>query len=424
MNPIPTTNAIKPAPGKGVSSYPTPVIKDTVIVEIVNAWKGDYIPLEYGAKWDDHPHASQQGSFPDHKLISQTPTSEDGQWVKRIWANDRVDQDTYNYAIKYSAGSQDHPIYIRTYLEPRDTYTPVPDLTPDPVFPTAVLVDEEVTRTEGEFDSRYVQVTRVYETLPGPQLLGKQMVTQFGGAVVDTKKQTVVSGTSIDPDFRTLQAEVSPEDASKSVLQSVVLPSDQTWPILITEKDGPFNERIIITSQVVPADTPLPANTGSIFYESEAIDRWRSIHTARDLSNLLGKSFVEYEMVSYSFPGLLIIRGRTLFSRKNIIYQRPSISGLYRTKIVTQFLSNIPLNDDFDQTLSFSPVSFSCDAGNFSGVLHNCQSILVEGRSVPAPQSIPISTEYDEGGEYLIGARITKEQIGIYRQVKTYISIK
>jgi hypothetical protein len=424
MNPIPTTKAMAPAPGKGVSSYPTPVIKDTIIVEVVNAWKGDYVPLEYGAKWDDVPHASVQGSFPDHKLISQAPNSEDGQWVKRIWANDRVDQDTYNYAIKYSAGSQEHPIYIRTYLEPRETYAPIPDLTPDPVYPTAVLVDEEVTRTEGEFDSRYLQVTRVYETLPGPQLLGKQMVTQFGGAVVDTKKQTVVAGTSIAPDFRTLQAEVSPEDTSKSVLQTVELPSDQSWPALVTEKDGPFNERIVITSQVVPAETPLPANTGSIFYESEAIDKWRSIHTARNLSNLLGKQFIEYEMSSFSFPGLLIIRGRTLSTRKNIVYQRPSISGLYRTRTVTTFLTSIPQSEETDQTLTFAPVSFSCDAGSFSGILHNCQFIVVDGQSVLAPQSIPTSLEYDTDGEFLIRSNVVKEQIGVYRSVKTYVSLK
>jgi hypothetical protein len=659
MNPIPTTKAMAPAPGKGVSSYPTPVIKDTIIVEVVNAWKGDYVPLEYGAKWDDVPHASVQGSFPDHKLISQAPNSEDGQWVKRIWANDRVDQDTYNYAIKYSAGSDAHPIYIRTYLEPRETYTPVPDLSPDPLFPGAFLVDEEVTRTEGEFDSRYVQVTRIYETLPGPivrskrvnergdietvekqtvapttqpdpdglfvtqsqvvledvskgekttatvpsysQLLikenkegllgqtittdnivspatnpdalsqtivasvvqqtsatkavkrtttasgptsltqksndgklvgnvtvtesvvapsanpdpvstsilssevkqvdsgkaikrntvlnssptltgnqkesgllgdkvvtetlvpagtqadplsttvissavepidsirsrkvtvtssgpkiltGKQMVTQFGGAVVDTVKESVPADTDITPDFRTLQAEVTPEDTSKSILQTVELPNDENWPVLTSIQNGPFNERIIVTSQVVPVDTPLPANTGSIIYESEAVDRWRSIHTSRSLTNLLSKSFVEYEMVSYSFPGLLIIRGRTFANKQQISYQRAGVSGLYRTKIVTRFLTSVPESEEGDEALTFAPVSLSCDAGSFSNVLHNCKFIVIDGVSVRAPQSIPSSLDYDSGGEYLIRSSITKEEIGVYRSVKTYIQIK
>jgi hypothetical protein len=224
MNPIPTTNAMKPAAGKGIPSFPTPVIKDTVIVEVVNAWKGDYTPLEYGAKWDDHPHASVQGSFPDHKLISQTPNSEDGQWVKRIWANDRADQDTYNYAIKYSGGSDAHPIYIRTYLEPRETYAPVADLTPDPLFPGAFLVEEEVTRTEGEFDSRYVQVTRVYETLPGPVISSKRYNDR--GDIETVNTQTVPPGTLPDPDgLLVTQSQVILEDVSKGTKTTATVPS-------------------------------------------------------------------------------------------------------------------------------------------------------------------------------------------------------
>ena len=152
MQPIKTINAMNPAPAKGIQSLPTPVIDDVIITEIVNAWKGDYQKLEYGTMWDSVQHGSQQGSFPEHKLVFQQVSSEDGQWVKRIWVNDRVNQDSYNYAIKYSAGSQQHPIYTRTYIVPRDGYAPLPDGTPDPLFPTAVLVDEEVNRTENELD--------------------------------------------------------------------------------------------------------------------------------------------------------------------------------------------------------------------------------------------------------------------------------
>jgi len=256
MNPIPTTNAMKPAAGKGIPSFPTPVIKDTVIVEVVNAWKGDYVPLEYGAKWDDHPHASQQGSFPDHKLISQAPNSEDGQWVKRIWANDRVDQDTYNYAIKYSAGSDAHPIYIRTYLEPRETYTPVPDLSPDPLFPGAFLVDEEVTRTEGEFDSRYVQVTRIYETLPGPIVRSKRINER--GDLETIEKQTVPPSTNPDPDgLFVTQTQVVLEDVSKGEKTTATVPSYSQ--LLIKEnKEGLLGSTITTDDIVAPATQPDP----------------------------------------------------------------------------------------------------------------------------------------------------------------------
>ena len=198
MQPIKTTNTMNPAPAKGIESFPTPVIDDVVISEVVNSWKGDYQPLEYGVLWRDVSHAPNQGSFQEHKLVYQQPTSEDGQWVKRIWVNDRVNQDSYNYAIKYSAGSQEHPIYIRTYIVPRETYAPILDGTPDPLFPSALLVDEEANLNEGELDSKYITVTRVYETLPGPAVPTRRYNER--GDLETALVQTVPPNTLPDPD--------------------------------------------------------------------------------------------------------------------------------------------------------------------------------------------------------------------------------
>jgi len=254
MNPIPTTNAMKPAPGKGVSSFPTPVIKDTVIVEVVNAWKGDYQPLEYGTKWDDVPHASVQGSFPDHKLINQSPNSEDGQWVKRIWANDRVDQDTYNYAIKYSGGSDAHPIYIRTYVELRETYAPVPDLSPDPLFPNALLVEEEVQRQEDELDSRYVKVIRTYETLPGP-IISSRRVNERGD-LETVEVQEVAPNTPPDPDgLFVTQTQVIKEDVSKGTKTTATVPS-YTQLLVKEKKEGLLGETVTTDDIVDPTTQP------------------------------------------------------------------------------------------------------------------------------------------------------------------------
>jgi len=291
MNPILTTNAMKPAAGKGIPSFPTPVIKDTVIVEVVNAWKGDYVPLEYGAKWDDHPHASQQGSFPNHKLISQSPTSEDGQWVKRIWANDRVDQDTYNYAIKYSGGSDAHPIYIRTYLEPRDTYAPLLDGTADPLFPGALLVDEEVTRTDGEFDSRYVQVTRVYETLPGPVVPSKRFNERGDLETINT--QTVAPGTQPDPDgLLVTQSQVAQEEVSKGVKTTATV--DSHSQLLIKEKkEGLLGETITTDDIVDPATNPDNLSTtvvASVVQQTSATKAVKRTTTASGPTSLTQKN--------------------------------------------------------------------------------------------------------------------------------------
>jgi len=656
MQPIKTTNAMNPAPAKGIESFPTPVIDDVVIAEVVNAWKGDYQKLEYGTLWKDVSHAPNQGSFPEHKLVFQQPTSEDGQWIKRIWVNDRVNQDSYNYAIKYSAGSQDHPIYIRTYVVPRETYAPLPDGTPDPLFPSALLVDEEATRIEGELDSKYISVTRVYETLPGPQvptkrynergdletvivqtvppftppdpdgllvtqsqvvqeemgkgvkttatvtdhallqikerkegllgettttddivspstnpdalsqtvvssvveqfsatkarkrtttstgptsliqksndgkllgnvtatqsivaptespdavsstilssevkqidsgkavktnvvinstptlsgkqnvegLLGEKQVeesivptgtaadalsqtvisssveaidsvrskkttitstgptvlsglkltNQYGGGIITSSKEVVPPTQTINPDYKTVSASVDPVDQHKSILSIDSLRSTDDWPTLTSINDGPFNERIILTSKVVPSGTPLPSNGSGIIWESEAADKWRSIHTSRNVSSLLGKEFIEYETSSFTFPALLKIRGAALSDKSQIIFQRPSQSGIFVNRVVTEYTEELP--EVLDEPFILSTVSFSSDIGSFSGVLHNCKFYLNNEELLRAPQSDPISLNYQIGEEVLIRSTTTKEQIGLYKTVKTYIEL-
>jgi hypothetical protein len=254
MQPIKTTNAMNPAPAKGIESFPTPVIDDVVIAEIVNAWKGDYQKLEYGTLWKDVSHAPNQGSFPEHKLVFQQPTSEDGQWIKRIWVNDRVNQDSYNYAIKYSAGSQQHPIYIRNYVVLRETYTPLPDGTPDPLFPIALLVDEEANRIEGELDSKYISVTRVYETLPGPEVPTKRYNER--GDLETVLVQTVPPNTPPDPDgLLVTQSQVVQEEMGKGVKTTATV-QDHALLQIKEKKEGLLGETITTDDIVSPSTNP------------------------------------------------------------------------------------------------------------------------------------------------------------------------
>lgn len=254
MQPIKTTNPINPAPAKGIESFPTPVIDDVVISEIVNSWKGDYQPLEYGTLWKDVSHAPNQGSFPEHKLVYQQPTSEDGQWVKRIWVNDRVNQDSYNYAIKYSAGSQDHPIYIRTYIVPREGYAPLPDGTPDPLFPTALLVDEEATRNEGELDSKYITVTRVYETLPGPEVPTRRYNER--GDLETVIVQTVPPNTPPTADgLLVTQSQVEQVETGKGVKTTATV-QDHALLQIKENKGGLLGETITTDDIVDPSTNP------------------------------------------------------------------------------------------------------------------------------------------------------------------------
>lgn len=254
MQPIKTTNAMNPAPAKGIESFPTPVIDDVVISEIVNSWKGDYQPLEYGVLWKDVSHAPNQGSFPEHKLVFQEPTSEDGQWVKRIWVNDRVNQDSYNYAIKYSAGSQEHPIYIRTYIVPRETYAPLLDGTPDPLFPKALLVDEEAVRNEGELDSKYITVTRVYETIPGPAVPTRRYNER--GDLETVIVQTVPPNTPPTVDgLLVTQSQVEQVETGKGVKTTATV-QDHALLQIKEKKEGLLGETITTDDIVSPSTNP------------------------------------------------------------------------------------------------------------------------------------------------------------------------
>lgn len=293
MQPIKTTNAMNPAPAKGIESFPTPVIDDVVISEIVNSWKGDYQPLEYGVLWKDVSHAPNQGSFPEHKLVFQEPTSEDGQWVKRIWVNDRVNQDSYNYAIKYSAGSQEHPIYIRTYIVPRETYAPLLDGTPDPLFPGALLVDEEAVRNEGELDSKYITVTRVYETLPGPQVPTKRYNER--GDLETVIVQTVPPFTPPDPDgLLVTGSQVVQEEMGKGVKTTSTVP--QHTPLFVVEKKAGLLGETFTSDVIVPPNTPADPLTLQIVsssVEKLSATKARKRTTSGNPTKLSSESLVE-----------------------------------------------------------------------------------------------------------------------------------
>ena len=410
MNPIPTTKAMAPAPGKGVSSYPTPVIQDTVIVEVVNAWKGEYVPLEYGTKWDDVPHASVQGSFPDHKLISQAPNSEDGQWVKRIWANDRVDQDTYNYAIKYIEGSKDHPTYVRTYVIPRNEYVPLEDGDPDPLFAGAILTEQEVSRTEGELDSQYVTVTRVYDTLPGPLVSAQALVdTPTGLALANvTRQQVIVANTTPTGSFNTLQDAVTAEDTFKGQRETITVP---TYPELTTYSlDEGLNAVIITEREVINHNAPYATKPLLLSLDDRPLDQWKTLRITSRISALPPKR-IEYKTQQFTFPALLagvevkdlnVGFGRVPLSLELSSFEeninkfvsvtpnlRPSVSMPTRVRIETEFVYGSPPQPETVYQITTQSVAYGGSLFNF-----NFGDVITDAFSIPQTGFIEAS-EYD-----------------------------
>jgi hypothetical protein len=211
------------SPDTPIRSFPTPNIDDLVVILDVDSRLPGYKPLDYGTL---HP---DQTRFPGAKLVYQEPLDNSDQFVRRIYTTDRADQDAYNYAIKYSAGSPKHPIYIRTYVELRESYSPLADGTPDPLFPDAFLVEEEMAQVEGELNSLYVKVSRVFETLPGPVLTGFE-TNEAGQKVTVTTQRKSSNNYTLPSASATSSPSAQAEDAG------VVTEQIRTVPSIFTRK--------------------------------------------------------------------------------------------------------------------------------------------------------------------------------------------
>ena len=447
MQPIKTTNTMNPAPAKGIQSLPTPVIDDVIITETVNAWKGDYQKLEYGTMWDSVPHGSQQGSFPGHKLVFQQVSSEDGQWVKRIWVNDRVNQESYNYAIKYMDGSRNHPIYTRTFVIPRDEYYPFEDGTPDPVYPTALLTDQGVLRNEGELDSKYVTVIRVYETLNGPVVSSQSLVDTPVGLTTGTlSKQTIIgAGATPTGSFNTIQDQITAIDTYKAQRETVTVPG---YPELTTyELDETLDVVVITNREVIDHNTPYSAPPLVLTSQDRPIDQWKTLRITSRMANLPVER-IEYKTQQFVFPSLLnlinVVQANIGFGRIPINDEdseyatginkfvsvtpsiRPALSLPTLIKVVTNFYTSpqaaeVPFKI-IAQNLSYNGALFSF---NFGDALTNGFTIGPITAATTDPRnsglsetiSFPASTPTRDGYLSLIGTEIV-----IFSDVEYYRS--
>ena len=215
------------APDTPITSYPTPEVADIVITVDVDSRLPGYKVLEYGTLYPD------QTRYPGAKLVAQTPI-EDDRFIRRVFATDRVNQEAYNYAIQFSAGEPDYPIYVRTYVEPRDTYAPLADNSPDPVIPGAFLVDEEAVPADGELNNLYLKVTRIYETLPGPWVPSSRYDDDLGS--VQIRRRSVVNSGQVASLTENTRTTYEARDGSTVVYIEL----EESWS---TELDGEGNSQ-------------------------------------------------------------------------------------------------------------------------------------------------------------------------------------
>jgi len=227
----------------GVAQYPTPLIPDyytkyghIILVEKVDIDKGSFNPQQPavtsgGAVTYTGKDANKWPS--PLYLVHEKPT-EDGEYVYRIWANDRslADQDPWNYGITYTGGDPTLPSYTREYIIAREQYSAAAVGTQDPIFSTPgapILISEQSMEPLPDGDplrSRYVRVKRFYEAIPGTVLTTNTNGPGLMG-ITATSDQLVTASTfpnalSFDVnDGSVLESSVEHISANKSNLKTI-----------------------------------------------------------------------------------------------------------------------------------------------------------------------------------------------------------
>ena len=101
-----------------ITGRPTPEVLDELLIDTIDYNKPGFVRIPYGS-----PHQNVR-DFPNHRLVLEKATDTFGVY-NRFFANGYTNQDGYNYDISYTGESNSHPVFIRRYLERRDSYVPL-----------------------------------------------------------------------------------------------------------------------------------------------------------------------------------------------------------------------------------------------------------------------------------------------------------
>lgn len=167
-----------------------------------------------------------------------------------------------------------------------------------------------VTTIEYEPYNEYL-LTRVTQTfeLSGPLQAGQAITTQFGGGVLDTKRQYVEDGTALTGNFRRVGGEVQPDGQGGSVLQTSDLPPDEDWPTLVDEEYDSTLKGFIKTAKTVVEDLDQSGSatggsgTDRVVTEYRGLDKWRRIQiVSRIPSAIIGATQTFKKTINFSLP--------------------------------------------------------------------------------------------------------------------------
>jgi hypothetical protein len=311
-----------PALEVGVAQYPTPLVPDyytkdghIILVEKVSIEKGNYNPqpLDGSVKYAKR----DANDWPDDLYLVFQQSEPTGKFIFNYWANDRTlaSQDPWNYGLTYSLNHPDYKIVTRTYITPREDYAPVALNAVDPVFGgNAIISQQQMVELpdDNPLRSRYVQVQRVYETIPSSVITGKRLTER--GDIETLYTQIVVAGTEPDADgLLVTQTSIEAIDAVKS--KRTVGSVESYSPLTTKAKRAGLLGEVDVSDDIVdPATEPDELSLSIIDSSVEAISATKSrkrttTSTGPDSlsgnsskSGLLGNTSIEESIVAAGSP--------------------------------------------------------------------------------------------------------------------------
>jgi hypothetical protein len=238
-------------------SFPTPETGEYIVVERKTVDSKEQ-PIAYGTA---HP------TLADAKLIKQSfELEEDGKKTRlRIYAKrgSTTVQNAYNFALQFAADSNAHRVLIRSYLLPAPV-TALAKGTADSVIATCILTKEEHAPRGGE-DNHHIQVTRIYEELPGPWIPFTRYDEAYGP--IQGRRRAVVNTNQA----ASITANGSLSYESREGSNYVVMETEESWnlanaPDRETYTYDSERGRVKQTRKLVSAaaDATLAISTGTV----------------------------------------------------------------------------------------------------------------------------------------------------------------
>lgn len=312
-------------------TFPSPVVLDTILVDVVDPRKTGFTPPPIGSPHPNH------ASWPLHKLVKLEAEGDDR--LVRFWSNDPVSQTAYAYDISYSGEDATKSIFVRRYLIRREQYTPAAK---ESIFSGVYLV--HVTSSGSGFNPAVppsVEIsgdgtgaTAVAVVNAAGQVVYIGVTSEGSGftsaTVTITGSGTGATATAILQNstaylIKEQAQELPPDDPRRSlfilvtrVWETLPGPTLVSWEYIRRINKKARIAKTIILTATIPVDPNSVVETAGTITEWAALpDRYRSIEIVSSISSTPPATIVYYGSTDFSWPDEL--RSATFIYRGTLV---------------------------------------------------------------------------------------------------------